>query len=224
MFQSLLFILLNCLTLTAVFAQANPISREDYSAAYKSAVEKSEKYSRQHKSRLVKYMNGDEHFVRSWDWEYEFPYKHRMIFDERTVERRSRLERVSLESKTFCKADNGNWVIETGACQAQLPWMLTQLSYMLRPNASSKLTSEQQSINGSKSWSYREYALFGSSSGANGKDNFSRYYDSIFWVDSTGRLTKQSFKSGALDAKQVFETWDDEIHYDGTIKVEEPNK
>ena len=223
MFRVLVLILVCCSAITQVQPQTALISRNEYSNAYSSALEKSREYSRHQTSKLVKSLNGSVRILL-WDWEYELPYKHRLVFEEKTAEKNSRFERISLEYKTFCKADDADWVIETGSCETSLPWVITQQSYMLSTRASSKFTSEQQSINGRKVRSYREYALFGSVSGVGGTGSFSHYNECIFWVDGTGRLIKQSFKSGAVGSNQIYGSWDDEIDYERSVKVEAPNE
>ena len=203
-------------------SQEVAITRQAFENAFTSSLEKAQEFSRYHKSTLIKYSGGNVERKLTWKWEYEMAYKHRMVFEEKTDARVSRLERFSLEEKTFCNIDNGGWGVETGSCRTRLPCFITQMSYMMRPNSPSHFTSDHTEKGGEKLTIFRESGKLGLQETKKGE--WWGYYKSTFWVDSRGRFLRQSYKSGTVGSNQLSETWEDEISYSPNIKIGPPIK
>lgn len=218
------FTLILILTLTAspVLAQKAVITRDNFSAAYSAAQEKAREFPRIHESQELIFSDSARTSSLTWRWEYENPFRSRLFFEEKRQDKHIRFEMVNLEDKNFCRIDAGSWFETNGTCPVNAFWMGTQQTRMIQWDATSEFSVEPVEIAGQKVKRYAENAKVRLKPLPNGKEPPPNVYESVFWVDAKGRITKQEYKYTETRTSQVWATWIDTFTYLPYIKLTAP--
>lgn len=219
--QYLILLAIVLLGFTGVFSQKVVVTRDEVSAAYSLAVEKARELPRVHNSKSSSMMDGGSYSLQ-WTWEHANPYRYRMVFEEEKNEGFLRVEMINSEEKTFCKINDGAWTQTAGTCSVRAPWMVTQMSRMMNTNASSEFSMEIVEMNGQKLRKYAEVARLAKRMTTSGKEIPPSSYESIFWVDSMGRITRQEYKSTSSESKRSTSTWVDTYVYVSSLTFDVP--
>jgi hypothetical protein len=204
----------------SAFSQRTALTRAKFSEAYASAQEKAREFSRVHDSQVIDFSDGVPVFTMTWKWEYENRLRSRLAYELKGNEGTIRLEMVKLADKKFCKVNNGNWSEVSGLCPVSAPWEMTQRERMMYGNAPSEFYVEQVELDGQKLQKYCEFGKIERFTLPNGVEVQPSSYESVFFVDSKGRVMKQEQKE--TKSGREIETWNDRFTYLPSVKITAP--
>ena len=199
------------------FSQKRAITREEFSERYSAALERSKEFPRTHDSKQVATVGGN---VRSftWKWMYAEQFNSHLKFEEKSAKGVVSFEMISIAENTFCKIGDGEWKKTQGTCDVRVPWMVTQMSWMMESGAKSEFFVESIT-DGIR---YTEIGRFPKRTLPSGNEAPPRTYESVFVTDAKGRMVSQEYTSYETGTIKGPPKWIDTFTYDPNIKIEAP--
>lgn len=203
-------------------SQKRAISREEFSERYSSAMERSKKFSRTHDSKRLTIVGGVVKTV-TWKWIYTERFNSHLKFQEDSGKGATSFEMINIAENTFCKIGDGEWEKTEGPCDVRVPWMVTQMSWMMKSVAKSEFFTESLVESGNNRTLYMELGQIPKRKTPSGFETSPITYESLFVMDSEGRIISQEYTSFETGTKKGRPEWVDTFNYkQRNIKIAVP--
>ncbi|MBK9165238.1 MAG: hypothetical protein IPM21_15290 [Acidobacteria bacterium] len=212
---SLLVTIFICSLCSVAFGQIKEIKSDEYRKAFGDAHSKSRVVSR----RVTQSISGtrnDKPYSEVWTYEYQLPDRIRYVHITTYSGKERRTEQIEIGDTKYCRRDNGKWELIKGPCIGG--------SVSGGPSGiiSERFEREKSKKDGKDQVRFGEYITYKNNYSKTADSDGPLFWNSSFWVDSSGRLVRNEISTGFVKGPIVTYQNIETIEYDPNIKIEAP--